>query len=215
MSEPSFFPPVPPAPPLDDFDDSGDLFGHRWAGPPRGHRAGLAAFSVLAGRSDTTAVLLEGARCFPSGVELTMVVEIREASRRARKRVFDDLQVTHGRGQLALALPPGGLRWGLGLADGRRVTTLDEDGWVSRPDDADPETWVPDHPVLQPLGYRDNVEGSTWRRRVWLWPLPPHGPLQVVAAWPDRGITETSTTVDATPLVDAAARSRPLWDDQS
>ena len=211
MTGPSFFPPVPEAPTLDEVDDSGDLVGHRWAGPPRRHRAGVAAFSVLAGRSGTTAVLLEGARCFASGVELTMVVELRELSRRARGRVFDDLSVSYGRGQLAMALPPGGLRWGLALADGRRVTTLDDGGWASMPDDADPETWVPDRPVLEPLGGRPSVEGSTWRRRVWLWPLPPPGPLQVVAAWPDRGIAETSTTVDATPLVEAAAHAEPLW----
>lgn len=211
MSEPSFFPPVPEAPTLDEVDDSGDLFGHRWAGPPRRHRAGLAAFSVLAGRSGTTAVLLEGARCFPSGVELSMVVELREASRRARKRVFDDLSVSYGRGQLAMGLPRGGLRWGLGFADGRRVTTLDPGGWGSMPEDADPETWVPDRPVLEPLGFKHHVEGSTWRRHVWLWPLPPPGPLQVVVAWPDGEIPETSTTVDATPLVEAAARAEPLW----
>ena len=70
--------------------------------------------------------------------------------------------------------------------------------------------WVPEHPVLEGLS-RPTVHGGSWNRDVWLWPLPTPGPLRVVSAWPDRGIAETSVTTDAAPVLDAAARARPLW----
>lgn len=121
--------------------------------------------------------------------------------------------MTHGRGALDLALPEGGLRWGLELADGRRVTTVDDwSPWNDLPDGADPAAWTPGRLVLEGLG-RPSVSAGSWSRNVWLWPLPPAGPLRLVCARPDRGIAETSATVDATPLVEAAADAAPLWPD--
>ena len=122
-----------------------------------------------------------------------------------------ELDVTHGRGQLNLFLSAGGLRWGVELADGQRVTTADDyTPWNAQPDEWDPH-WVPDRLVLQGLG-RATVWGAAWSRDVWLWPLPPSGPLRLVCAWPDRGIAETSTTVDAGPIRQAADQATPLWD---
>ncbi len=51
-----------------------------------------------------------------------------------------------------MLLPPGGLRFGFGFADGRRVTNLDEGGWASLPDGVGPADHVPDHPCLEGLG---------------------------------------------------------------
>jgi hypothetical protein len=45
----------------------------------------------------------------------------------------------------------------------------------------------------------------------WLWPLPPAGPLTWHATWPDRGIDETSITVDASDLAEAASQAKQLW----
>jgi hypothetical protein len=135
---------------------------------------------------------------------------VRETGREARRRLFTELDVTHGRGQLDLALPVGGLRWGVELSDGRQATTLDESPWATIPDDVDPGGWVPSHPFLDGVG-RPTVHGGTWSRDVWLWPLPPPGPLMLMCAWPDRDVDETATTVDSAPLLEAAAEARPLW----
>ena len=160
----------------------------------------------------STVVLVEGLRCYPAGLVLRLLVQLRERGREARRRVLVQLDVTHGRGQLALSLPPGGLRWGVELADGRRVTTVDDySGWNARPDGAE-DGWLPDRPVLQGLA-RPTAWGGAWSRDVWLWPLPPPGPLRLVCAWPDRGIEETSTTVDAGPLRAAATGATAYWDD--
>lgn len=135
----------------------------------------------MLGRSRSTAVLLEGVRGYPAGLVLRLVVELREPYREARRRVFSERELTHGRGQLDLMLPPGGLRWGVEYADGRRVTTLDDDSPWNASSGSDPASWTPDRPVLQGLS-RPTAWGSTWSREVWLWPLPPPGPLRLVCA---------------------------------
>ena len=169
------------------------------------------ALSVELGRSESTAVLLEGARAYDAGVVLRVVVVLRDTvSFAARRRLFGQLDITHGRGNLHLSLPAGGLRWGFEFSDGRRVTTLDDSPWVELPDGVDLATWDPGHPVLEVMS-RPAVFAQSWSREVWLWPLPPAGPLRAVCAWPDQEISETSTTVDTAPLRTAADHATPLW----
>lgn len=183
----------------------------RWDCPPGDVRPEPVALSVELGRSASTVVLIDGARVYPDGVVLRLTVRVREQPAELRRRVFQQLSVSHGRGMLHLALPPGGLRWGVEFADGQRVTSLDDySPHTDRPPEVMPADWVPDRPVMRGLGRVDTF-GAAWARDIWLWPLPPPGPLRLVCAWPDRGVPETATSIDAGPLRDAAARARPEW----
>jgi hypothetical protein len=47
-----------------------------------------------------------------------------------------------------------------------------------------------------------------------VWPLPPAGPLVFVCEWPALGVEESRAQLDARLVLDAAARSRPLWPEQ-
>jgi len=47
--------------------------------------------------------------------------------------------------------------------------------------------------------------------RWWAWPLPPKGPLEFVAEWPDLGIGESRAELDAALILEAADRSIRLW----
>ena len=211
MSDVSFFPPVQKHGAPEDADRDEPWMSSDWEGPDWHISPGLSPLSVVLGRSTTTAVLIQGVRAYPAGLVLRLVVHLRERGREARRRVMTELEVTHGRGQLNLFLPPGGLRWGVELADGQRVTTADDyTPWNARPDEWSAD-WVPDRPVLIGLG-RPTVWGGAWSRDVWLWPLPPPGPLRLVCAWPDRDIAENSTIVDAGPIRQAAEQATPLWD---
>ncbi|WP_448638193.1 hypothetical protein [Geodermatophilus sp. URMC 63] len=213
MSTPAgvpFSPPVRTGVPVEEFDDVPVGLGPVWAGPPWHVRPGIAPLSLEIGRSDSTVVLLEGARARPDGVVVRLVVAVRETGREARRRVFTELDVTHGRGRLDLCLPPGGLRRGVQYADGRRVTTLDDPPSEALPDGADPGSWTPDGPVLEGVG-RPVSWGGTWSRDVWPWPLPPPGPVRVVCSWPDRGVAEAGTTTDSAPLRAATSAAVPLW----
>ncbi len=210
MSDP-FFPDSPPHPLPEDEEDAPPRFDAGWEGPPGHLRPGVADLSVVLGRSPSTVVALEGAWCYPSGVVLHLVVHVGDTRRGARQRVLEYLQLAHGRGSLDMAWRPGGLRWGLETSDGQRVTSLHESPWADeRPVDSEPGEWSPDHPVLEPLG-RSSGFGSGWSRDVWLWPLPPEGPVTFVCEWTDRGVDRTELQVDATRFRDAAAHAEPLW----
>jgi len=207
----SFFVHVPEGAPPEEIDDLRSVPSPVWSCPPQDVRPGLVTLSVVMGLSASTAVVLEGARAYAEGVVLRVVVVIRESTPVAtRRRVFEQLDITHGRGNLHLGLPAGGLRWGVELSDGRRVTTLDDSAWVEMPDGVDPAGWEPGHPVLEAVS-QPAVFAQSWSRDVWLWPLPPPGPLRVVCAWPDQEISETSTTIDTTQLRSAAAQAARLW----
>lgn len=181
--------------------------------PPWHERPGVVALAVELGRSESTVVLIEGARAYREGVVLRLVVRVRELQREARRRLFERLAVNHGRGSLNLSLPTGGLRWGVEFADGQRVTSVDEySPWNALPPGTDPAEWTPDRPIMLGLG-RSGIEYSTWSRDIWLWPLPPAGAVRLVAAWPDRGIAETSVSIDSAALREAAAAAQPTWND--
>jgi hypothetical protein len=46
---------------------------------------------------------------------------------------------------------------------------------------------------------------------VFLWPLPPAGPLKLVVQWTDRQIPETSTTLDGGAIRAAAKDAAEIW----
>ena len=50
-----------------------------------------------------------------------------------------------------------------------------------------------------------------WEAHMWLWPLPPPGPLTFVVAWPAGNIPETAQSIEAEQLLQVAARSVVLW----
>jgi hypothetical protein len=53
-----------------------------------------------------------------------------------------------------------------------------------------------------------------WEVDVWVWGLPPPGPLAFVCEWPARGIPETRVEIDAGLVLEAAARAVAIWPEQ-
>jgi hypothetical protein len=169
---------------------------------------GVAALSLLLGRSSTTAVVLTGAHVYPTGIAVTLGVRVRGRIRRRElhAEVFDgpyahDLDADWQRKRLM---------WGVELSDGRRVTTVDPPAWPG--EDGFPDlTRPPERPVL--VGGGGGGGSRSVERDYWWWPLPPAGPLRVVCQWLDQDIALTAHDLDAGPFRDAAARARPLWPD--
>lgn len=50
---------------------------------------------------------------------------------------------------------------------------------------------------------------------LWLWPLPPSGPIELVMQWPAFGIGETRSIIDGRMLPELAADARPYWPEPS
>jgi hypothetical protein len=184
----SFFE-VPAAEPEPEYQPRG------WMGPPGDVLTDVIGVGQVIGRSDRAVVVLTDLRPFPTGVMLRVLVWIRIEG--------DDDYVDVPSGLLHHR--PGdqrAFRLGFELADGRRATNLARPRWT----DEDPG------PVLLTRGGGAGGPHGQAEAELWLWPLPPPGRLRVVCEWPAYGIAETSLELDATELVDAAARARPVWD---
>jgi len=211
VSEPSFFPPVPPAGSIDAVDVAPAATRPVWAGPPQDELPGAVALAPVIGRSATTVVSLEVVGCYSTGIVLDLTIRVRERERISRGHLYEALSVHHGRGHLGLLLPPGGLRFGVQFADGRRVTSLEDGPWSDLPSDVAPVEWTPSGLVVDGMD-RPRVYGNTWRRALWLWPVPPPGDLTVACLWPDRDIAETRTVVPTGPVLVACRGVRRLWE---
>ncbi len=185
-----------------------------WAGPPEDVLPGVVPVELFLGRSTTAVVFLTGMRAFPTGLAMTLGVRVRgsHGPPNLNDEMFDSF---HPRLRDA-AWRTGRLKWGFELADGRRVTNVDPPAWSEQPNQGhdrphQPEDWQwePDHPVLQGGG------GSGGRRSVnrdyWLWPLPPAGRLRLVCQWLDHDIAQSVQDLQMQPLMEAAARARPVW----
>lgn len=103
----------------------------------------------------------------------------------------------------------GTIRSGVVLADGWKV--LADGPFVGGVD-----------PMAEPEGHTLNRRqqgggggGSTFSSadQLWLWPLPPAGPLELVMQWEALGIGETRVSVDVSDISQRAARARPYWSD--
>ena len=100
-------------------------------------------------------------------------------------------------------------RLGVEFADGRRAGSR---GFPMGHllEVAKDDAGLPSEPILAPRG--GGGDGSSWHLGLWLYPLPPPGPLQVYATWPVAGVDETMLELDAEDIHAAAARSVVLWD---
>jgi hypothetical protein len=168
-----------------DGEDGPDGEFLRRTGPPENELPVALPVTALLARTPDAAVAVVGLQVYSTGVSMTLLV-------RARR----PLSPRRGLHELVHGSDGGGLRVGVGLADGRRVAS----GGVPRND--------PDL-VWQPTGGRgrDRSVEQGW----WLSPLPPDGPLTVVVRCPGLGIGETATELDGAAIRAAAADVVELW----
>ena len=185
---------IPPPPPEDDEPKQ-----PKWVGPPRGVISGESAQRIDLIRTDRVILRVGPFDCYPDGIEFPVRLWVRG---------FDDERWGN---PLGPPLNPRGpkpsdedfLRLGVLLADGSTWANTEWRGF-------DPDT-EPERPVVLP---RSGGGGAgSWRETYWMWPLPPEGPVEFYAAWPARGVEETSAIVDGTELRARAAEAEVVWED--
>jgi hypothetical protein len=97
---------------------------------------------------------------------------------------------------------PGSVRLGVLYSDGRRGDT------ASRPDPG-AALGSPDRIMIMPRG------GQGGPRRLdqafWIHPLPPSGPVTLIAQWRDFGLDEQRHEMDSEAILTAAAGNTPIW----
>jgi hypothetical protein len=98
-------------------------------------------------------------------------------------------------------------RVGVRFADGRVGGQGVRHGPFDMPKDAE---GVPTQPFVGFAGGSGGGSGG-WRFAVWVYPLPPDGPLEIFVALPPPASVEASTTVDGSAIQAAADRASVIW----
>jgi hypothetical protein len=171
-----------------------------WRSPPEDELPILVAVSEVLAVGDLVAIVVVGVRVFSTGVEILIERRARRGNRSEREWQLAQ-QEFHGfveRGN------PGRLRYGVALGDGQRLVADDRFLEPVEPDGGH---------RLTPTGGGGNGSDRVYTAedRYWLWPLPPAGPLEIVAQWPAQGLPESRVVLDGTALREVAARVGTLW----
>ncbi|MGC0370329.1 hypothetical protein RKD05_002581 [Microbacterium sp. SLBN-111] len=198
----SFFPPDRPAndEPMDDrVPERVPAFE-----PPSDELAVPIATSTILGRGDDVVIVLAGARVHSDGVEFLVDRYLRRGGRDARQWHLIQMDFA---GHWGMSLPgPDRLRFGLALGNGERLFIDDRF--------AGSESDEPGGHTLRMTGHGGSggEDRYTLHDGLWLWPLPPDGPLELVVQWPAFGIPETRAVLDGTELRSLAGGVRPIWE---
>jgi hypothetical protein len=160
-----------------------------WARGPEDMVPGVVPVALLVARTDTHAVLVDGLLVYPTGFDFDLAV--RRHPGHPRRSHHHQHRWGHD------------LRLEVRFADGRRA-------------DNDPRSWSPpprDRAPDPPLLYQSTSgpDGG----HVWLWGLPPPGPLTFACQWPAQQIPPSEVVLDAGLVLAAAARATTLWPDQA
>lgn len=163
-----------------------------WEGRPDGVIGGWVPWRIVLARSESAYAVLRNFEAYPSGLSFDLVTYFRE-----QPRDPDERRVPMMRG-------PDGPRIGVLFADGRKAASGAGPVAAPAPGGGDPE-----QPMLRPGGGGGSL--GQWHMNLWLWPLPPPGPLIWVGTWPAMGADEVSVEVDASILESAAQEAEVLW----
>jgi hypothetical protein len=187
LARPSYAPRVPD---LVDGDDGGSP---EWVMPPPmlgGHVTGPR----LIARSDGFVLAIRQVLAFPVGVE----VEVE-----AHGRAAPDARVLPALASADLTSHPR-LRFRVEFADGRAADQDDDLGLRHGLG-----------PMLTLTGYSGSSGGpgaaEDVRMTLWLWPLPPPGPVTLECLHPHRDLDHAVVVMDGAEIRAAAARAQGFW----
>ncbi|MFE0027002.1 hypothetical protein [Amycolatopsis sp. NPDC059021] len=167
--------------------------GRPWTGPPGDHIVpAMLPWVVQLARSERTVVALRGVEVWPEAATLCLSVYSRDSllADAPRGTLIDHRRVPDYNALLI----------GVLFADGSRASSET----ISVPSATEPEA-----PVLRAQGRG----GSAFHfdHEVFVWPLPPPGPMKLIVQWLDRGIRETQTRLDGGAIRGAAPEAGELW----
>jgi hypothetical protein len=153
--------------------------------PPEGWLGGFVPVRPVLARTEEVVVTLEQVEAFPTGVQFELTVVTRRPG-----------------GGISAALQDrsdGGIRLSVAFPDGSKGLSHT---WPSPFENPPP-------PVLWMGG--GGGSDTEYTAQVWLWPLPPAGPVTFALAWPDQKIDEATVQVDGALFRAGAAEAQQLW----
>jgi len=162
-----------------------------WYGPPP-MVGGYVTGPLLISQSERVVVVVRQVLAFPSGVTIEVEGHARGSLHAGPTREIHD--------------PAGhsSLRFEIQFADGRQAAQDDEAGLQNGRG-----------PTLFERGSESSSGGPEGgedvRMTLWMWPLPPPGPVTLVCSWPSQGLDAARAVLDATTIGEAADRAQPFW----
>jgi hypothetical protein len=156
-----------------------------WSRGPAGMVPGVVPVALLVARTDTHAVLVDGLLAYPTGFDFDLAVRRRPGRPRQHRHREPFRGVD--------------LHLEVGFADGR--TAGNHPRHWPRPSG----NQLPDPPLLYQS--TSGPDGG----HVWLWGLPPPGPLTFSCEWPAEQVPPSQAVLDAGLVLAAAARAQTLW----
>ncbi len=163
-----------------------------WFGPPSGTLPAIVPLDLVLARTDRVAVCVTSVAAYPAGFELEIVAMSGADTYEVDPLLFGGRPGGGG--------SSGTLRIGVQFADGSKATNVAGFHGGSDP---------PPGPVMHPGG--GSGGGGNWRQTMWIWPLPPAGPLVLACEWPDYDVPLTRHEIDAQAIIDAAQRAQVVF----
>ncbi len=154
-------------------------------------------------RTEQVAVAAGSVRAYQNGFEFTLHIRLRgeaESSCAGHSDPFERHRPRRGARE-----NDDQLRLGILYADGRRAATT---GVHYRPPEEDDDGRL----VLRQRGGGGSSCSQDWD--FWVHPLPPEGPVTLVASWVEHGIAESRAELDGAAIRAAAARAMTLWPEE-
>jgi hypothetical protein len=176
-----------------------------WQGPPADVLGQLVPIQQIVARTERALIALHYATAFPQGCLLTLRLVAQRGP--LDQAAWESALGSHFGREPQLTPADGGLKLGVRFPDGSRVTTVEHAfaGWAPPSDEPRPPMLVSTDGHASSSDRRYDSE-----QQLWLWPLPPSGPFELVVEWRTMGLELTSVTVDGGAVVRAAEQALPF-----
>ena len=191
----SFFEPLPPPPP----ERARQWGPPAWDRPSEGTLPVVVPVNEIVHRSDRVVAQLDHLRVYPNGFTINVFALTNPHLDEER------LSMLAARG-----LDPGhrwpriGVRFADGRTAGREATFHGGHLGVAKDDRG-----IPTEPILTMAGGGGGSGG--WHFSVWVFPLPPAGPLEVYVAFPAMDAPESKAVLDGGLVRSAGEQANVIW----
>lgn len=191
----SFFEPPPPPPKPIQRQWSAPA----WDRPSEGTLPWMVPINGIVHQNVDVVVFIESIAVYPNGFVIN--VGIRASPRQPEQEIMTRIHRPGAR------IPRVGVRFSDGRMAGREAH---QGQWVrptpEHPRDAE---GFPINPIMRGTG--GGGGGGGWRFGVWVYPLPPEGPIEIFVSLPAAGLDEGKTLIDGKVIRDASQKATVVW----
>jgi hypothetical protein len=193
----SFFEPPPPPPPERERRWAPPL----WDRPSEGTLPALVPVGEIVHRGDDMVAEIQHLCVYPNGFTINLLIL---GNPHRATAATGHLMMLGAGADWARRVPRIGVRFADGRTAGRRAA-----GFPGAFDVAKDEQGIPTEPIVRMAGGGGGSGG--YHLGVWVYPLPPPGPLEVYVSLPAAGVEETKVVLDGGAVRAAADRARVIW----